>query len=105
MTPSVQHPEYSLSGPLRVRMLPEAQHYPSSGFQLVIRISVSASVCLDLFAPPGGIRLWPGPVPRAPVPKASIYEYGNLAAREYDVGSPSGARQRSVDLEPYAKCP
>jgi hypothetical protein len=86
-------------------MLPEAQHYPSRGFELVIRISVSLSVCLDLVPPPASIRLWPSPVPRAPMPKASIHENGDLAPRKNDIGSSASAWQRSVDLEPQTNSP
>ena len=86
-----------LSCPCHVFVLPEPQHPPARGLECVRGVSVPLDVPLDLVTPPLGIRLRPGPVNWATVPKASIYEHGNSRARECEVGTSTRAWQRPVD--------
>lgn len=76
---------------VHVVVLPKADHGPTRSSQTSVGISISGDVGCKLLGPPGRIRLRPGRVLWAAVPKASVYKDGNAGTREHNVGTASGS--------------
>jgi hypothetical protein len=74
-------------GSTHVGMLPKPQHGPPAGSQQSVRVPVPTYVGFDLRAPPLGIRLRPGRMLRAAVPKASVHENSHLGGDERQIGA------------------
>jgi hypothetical protein len=83
-------------------MLPDAQDRPTPSTQALIGIPIALSIGLDLVAPPFGVRLRPGSMDGAPVPKASVQEDSQPRSWEDDVHRPCRARQET-QMDPETK--
>ena len=82
-------------GSSRFVVLPEAKHLPTAGLQECIGVSVASNVCLDLVSPPMSIRLWPGSVFSATVPKAAVNKDRDACLGEDHVGLTAKTAKRS----------
>jgi hypothetical protein len=74
-------------GSTHVGVLPEPQHRPPAGPQQGVRVPVPTYVGFDLRPPPRSIRLRPGRMLRAAVPKASVHENSHLVGDERQIGA------------------
>jgi len=76
-------------------VLPDAKHSPTCGPQSFRRILVASFVRLDLLVPESSIGFRPRSMPRAAVPKATIYEYSKPISWKNDVDGPASSWQQS----------
>lgn len=85
-------------------VLPDADRVPARLLESTIGVPVPFGVCQDLFAPERRIVFRPRAVLRTAVPEASVHEYGDLGAWEYNVRLAAQAGDdATVQAEPQAK--
>jgi hypothetical protein len=70
-------------------MRPESQHCPSSNTKQFSRLKVAGSIGVDLETPIVDMRARLSIVFWASVPETTVYEYGDLDARENQVSAAS----------------
>lgn len=79
-------------------MFPYADDAPACFFEFVVVPSITCDVAVEFLVPPLPIPLRGGPVFRATVPEATIYEDSDALRREHDVGaSPRNGPHLRVD--------
>lgn len=78
-------------------MFPDAHDCPADFPQRMRLPAIALDVGRQLRTPIGRVRRWVGPVIRATVPKAPIYEDSDLLPRKNDVSSNRAGCLRSVD--------
>lgn len=91
-----------MHGEIKIGVLPQPYDGPPCRFKSRCGFEVALSVALDLRGPvPTVHRVLAPTVRRAPVPEASVHEYGNASAREDDVRSTTEFREWA-DVHPVA---